>query len=980
MTDLSNHTPMMQQYLRIKSQHKNTLVFYRMGDFYELFFDDAKRAAKLLNITLTKRGQSAGHPIPMAGVPVHAVESYLGKLIKCGESVVLCEQMSDPTASKGLVEREVTRIITPGTVIDDALLDEKKDNVLAAIFQQQSVPIANKFPKLPQIDSSSLEFPLDGFDPSLRSVLRIHDSSERGRRVGNEQSMLCSDERLLQGQQKAAFLATRESEAKKRQRGKPKCEGSIFGIATLDLTTGQFRLMQVDTKDALFAELERIKPVELLLSESCDEIDFSCFCRSICKRPLWDFEFNSSIQQLTQQFQTKDLSGFGCETYPIALCAAGALLQYVKETQRTALPHIRALQVECREEGIILDAATRRNLEITVNLQGTSDHTLADVFDHTKTPMGSRLLKQWLHRPLRDLSILKMRQLAIQTLLEMRCFMPLSDVLKNIGDIERILSRIALKSARPRDLVQLRETLEQLPAIQTLIRSIDIQPIQTLSQNIQEFPELFALLKQAIIESPPMIIRDGGVIATGYDAELDELRTLSQNAGDYLVQMEIAEKARTGISTLKVGFNRIHGYYIEISRGQAEQAPAHYMRRQTLKNAERYITPELKAFEDKVLSAQARSLAREKYLYDALLDQLITHLPSLQLCAQNLAELDVLQNLAERADTLNLTQPILSNREGIRIIEGRHPVIEQAQQDPFIPNDTIFDENRRMLIITGPNMGGKSTYMRQTALIVLLAHTGSFVPAKEASIGPIDRIFTRIGASDDLASGRSTFMVEMTETANILHNATQHSLVLMDEIGRGTSTFDGLSLAWAVAAFLATQVKALTLFATHYFELTTLPDTIASVYNVHLDAIEHEDKIVFLHAVQEGPANQSYGLQVAQLAGIPRTVIAAAKQKLLELEQHSISHQTISTPTQGDLFETGLTRKDEMQSGNEQATGVYSTINEDCARVSNASDRFSRKSSEKEIRDFLSTLDLNHCTPLDALNHLHTLKKRVEEK
>lgn len=855
--NFSNHTPMMQQYLRIKSQHKNTLVFYRMGDFYELFFDDAKRAAKLLNITLTKRGQSAGQPIPMAGVPVHAVEAYLGKLIKLGESIVLCEQTSDPTASKGLVEREVMRIITPGTVSDDALLDEKKDNVLMAVFQQQST----------------------------------------------------------------------------------------FGIATLDVTTSRFRLIQVDGKEALFSELERIKPVELLLSESCDEIDFSSFCRSICKRPLWDFEFNSSIQQLTQQFQTKDLSGFGCDAYPIALCAAGALLQYVKDTQRTAIPHIRALQVECREDGVILDAATRRNLEITVNLQGTTDHTLADVFDCTKTPMGSRLLKQWLHRPLRDLPLLKMRQLAIQTLLELRTYTPLSETLKNIGDIERILSRIALKSARPRDLVQLRETLEQLPAIQTLIQSIDVQPIQTLSKNIQAFPELLALLKQAIIESPPMIIRDGGVIATGYDAELDELRALSQNAGDYLVQMEIAEKARTNISTLKVGFNRIHGYYIEISRGQAEQAPAHYMRRQTLKNTERYITPELKAFEDKVLSAQSRSLAREKYLYDALLDLLVAHLPALQLCAQSLAELDVLQNLAERADTLNLARPLLCDKAGIHIVEGRHPVIEQAQQDPFIPNDTIFDENRRMLIITGPNMGGKSTYMRQTALIVLLAYTGSFVPAKEAIIGPIDRIFTRIGASDDLASGRSTFMVEMTETANILHNATQYSLVLMDEIGRGTSTFDGLSLAWAVAAFLATHVKALTLFATHYFELTALPETIASVCNVHLDAIEHDDKIVFLHAVQEGPANQSYGLQVAQLAGIPRAVISAAKQKLIELERHSVSHQihqNISTPIQADLFE--------------------------------------KEDAQKEIRDFFSTLDLNHCTPLDALNHLHELKKQFKEK
>jgi DNA mismatch repair protein MutS len=812
---IKQHTPMMQQYLQIKSQHKDMLVLYRMGDFYELFYDDAKKAAKLLNITLTKRGHSAGHPIAMAGVPFHAVESYLAKLVKLGESVAICEQIGDPATSKGPVDRQVTRIITPGTVSDEALLKENQDSILAAVYN--------------------------------------HNDK--------------------------------------------------YGIATLDMASGRFKIIETTGSTALLSELERIKPAELLINETFSQQSLLQNFSGLRIRPVWDFEYDSAVRSLTQQFKTKDLSGFGCTDFTIALSAAGCLLQYAKETQRTALHHIRALQVEHYDESLILDATTRRNLELTINLQGSAENTLAEIFDQTATSMGSRLLRRWINRPLRDHSILLNRQQAIQNLIGSS----LRSTMTGINDVERILAPIALKSARPRDLAALRDTFALLPEIQNNLKQYQAPLLKTIANNIQEFPELHDLLKRAVIENPPVVIRDGGVIAEGYDKELDELRALSKNASDYLIKLEMRERERTGIATLKVGFNRVHGYYIEISRVQAKQAPTEYIRRQTLKNAERFITPELKTFEDKVLSSRSKALAREKMLYEQLLEKLIVHLSALQTCAQALAELDVLNNLAERATTLNLVAPQLVNETKIEITGGRHPVVEQVLEEPFVPNDTLLDHQRRMLIITGPNMGGKSTYMRQTALIVLLAHIGSFVPAEKAVIGSIDRIFTRIGAADDLAGGRSTFMVEMTEMANILHNATEHSLVLMDEVGRGTSTFDGLSLAWASAAYLAEQIKAFTLFATHYFELTALPEQIKNTVNVHLDAVEHDDSIVFLHKVQEGSANQSYGIQVAQLAGVPHQVISAAKNKLMQLEKDPgstdwIQDDLVAAPTQQDLF------------------------------------------------------------------------------
>lgn len=811
--DVAKHTPMMQQYLRIKANFPDMLLFYRMGDFYELFFDDAKKAARLLDITLTARGQSGGNPIAMAGVPFHAAESYMAKLLRQGLSIAVCEQVGDPKTSIGPVERQVVRILTPGTVSDAAFLEEGHDNVLVALHQQKD----------------------------------------------------------------------------------------IFGIAILDISSGRFQLLQVQGLEALYGELERLKPTELLISEECD-ITFSR--AGVRRRPIWEFELDTSIRLLTQQMQTHDLAGFGCHDLPQALCAAGCLLQYAKETQRTALPHIRALHVERREDAVILDAATRRNLELVTNLSGTQENTLASVFDHTATVMGSRLIKRWLNQPLRDRDILLARQKSIQNLLTDRLYLSLHNTLRSVSDLERILARVALKSARPRDLIELRTTLNALPELQDYLRNCNAELLKKLSDAIREFPEIYALLSQAIVENPPVTIRDGGVIAEGYDAELDELLMLSEHAGDFLIQLEEREKNRTGLSTLKVGYNRVHGYYIEISRLQADAAPADYIRRQTLKNAERFITPELKTFEDKALSSREKALAREKILYDQLLDKILVELQPLQTCARALAELDVLTNFAERADSLQLSCPTLTNDFAIHIEAGRHPVVESVLQQPFVPNDVTFDSARRMLMITGPNMGGKSTYMRQVALIVLLAHVGSFVPATSAQIGVVDRIFTRIGAADDLASGRSTFMVEMTETAAILHNATEQSLVLMDEIGRGTSTFDGLSLAFACAEFLAMDIRAYTLFATHYFELTSLADEIYTVKNIHFAATEHNDKIIFLHTVNEGPASQSYGIQVAQLAGVPRKVIQMAKQKLQDLETSAVtSLQPISLqPQQFDLF------------------------------------------------------------------------------
>jgi len=804
---------MMQQFLRIKADFPHMLLFYRMGDFYELFFDDAKRAAELLDITLTARGSSAGEPIPMAGVPYHAVEGYLARLIRMGESVAICEQIGDPAASKGPVERKVVRIVTPGTVTDEALLEERRDNLISAISQH----------------------------------------------------------------------------------------GSRFGLATLDITSGRFAIQEMEGEEALYSELERLRPAELLVNE---EMTLALQHSSLRRLPHWHFEADSAERQLCTQFGTRDLAGFGCEDLTLGIGAAGALLQYVQDTQRSALPHLRGLSVEQREQAVLLDAASRRNLELEINLGGDNRHTLAGVMDRTATPMGSRLLRRWINRPLRDHGQLHARQQTIATLLEEPLFEPLRQELRGIGDIERILTRIALKSARPRDLSQLRRALGCLPALHEALSGLDSPLLSRLLGRISTYPELTDLLEQAIIEEPPVLIRDGGVIATGYDEELDELRAIRENAGQYLIDLETRERERSGIPTLKVSYNRVHGYYIEVTKAQSDKVPEEYIRRQTLKGAERYITPELKTFEDKALSAAERALAREKALYDALLDTLGEQLAPLQESAAALAELDALNNLAERADALNLSQPQLVAEPGLDIRGGRHIVVEQVMDTPFVPNDILFDDNRRMLIVTGPNMGGKSTYMRQTALIVLLAHIGSFVPAESAQIGPIDRIFTRIGASDDLATGRSTFMVEMTETANILNNATELSLVLMDEIGRGTSTFDGMSLAWACAHHLANQLHAFTLFATHYFELTALPELLPNVTNVHLDAVEHGEEIIFMHSVKEGPANQSYGLQVAQLAGVPRTVVQQAREKLRELETSSAAQTDEAAPDhQLGLFE-----------------------------------------------------------------------------
>jgi DNA mismatch repair protein MutS len=808
---------MMQQYLRIKADYPHMLLFYRMGDFYELFYDDAKRAAELLDITLTARGASAGEPIPMAGVPYHAVEGYLARLIRLGESVAICEQIGDPATSKGPVERKVVRIVTPGTVTDEALLEERRDNLISAIAS----------------------------------------------------------------------------------------EGERHGLATLDLTSGRFTVQEMQGSEALDSELERLKPVELLLEEG-QSVETASSLRQL---PPWHFDVEAARRLLTTQFGTRDLSGFGCDTMPLAIAAAGALLQYVQETQRTALPHLRGLTVEHRENALLLDAASRRNLELEVNLGGDNRRTLAGVMDRTATPMGSRLLRRWINRPLRDRHRLSARQQTINTLLEQDLFEPLREQLRGIGDIERILSRIALKSARPRDLTQLRTALGRLPALHEFLEGLDSPLLADILERIARYPETHELLHKAIIEEPPVLIRDGGVLAAGYDSELDELRGIRENAGQFLLDLEARERARTGIPTLKVSYNKVHGYYIEVTRAQSDKVPDEYIRRQTLKSAERYITPELKGFEDKALSAAERALSREKLLYEQLLDTLCAELGALQQTAAALAELDALNNLAERAEALNLVCPELDTAPGLDIRGGRHLVVEQMLEIPFVPNDIDMHDQRRMLIITGPNMGGKSTYMRQTALIVLLAHIGSFVPADSARIGPFDRIFTRIGASDDLATGRSTFMVEMTETANILNNASDNSLVLMDEIGRGTSTFDGMSLAWACARHLATQLRAFTLFATHYFELTTLPESLGNIANVHLDAVEHGEEIIFMHSVKEGPANQSYGLQVAQLAGVPREVVMQAREKLLALESSSASEADARAPDhQLGLFQPAPTQ------------------------------------------------------------------------
>ncbi|CAA2930694.1 DNA mismatch repair protein MutS [Arsenophonus endosymbiont of Bemisia tabaci Q2] len=789
---------MMQQYLRLKSQHADILLFYRMGDFYELFFDDAKKAAELLDISLTKRGQSAGQPIPMAGVPHHAIESYLAKLVQLGESVAICEQIGDSATRKGPVERKVVRIVTPGTLTDEALLQERQDNLLAAIWQ----------------------------------------------------------------------------------------EDNGYGYATLDITSGRFIISEMPDINTISAELQRTRPAELLYPENFVDVVLFENNKGLRRRPLWEFELDTARQQLNLQFGTQDLMGFGVEKATLALRAAGCLLQYVKDTQRRALPHIHSITMEQQKETIILDAATRRNLELTENLSGGSENTVAAILDQCVTPMGSRMLKRWLHSPLRNLNKLFNRQQAIAGLQSYH--FELQPFLRQIGDLERILARLALRSARPRDLVRMRHAFQQFADIHAILDKIEFPYLKNLQSRISSFASLQTLLEEAIVDTPPVLMRDGGVIATGYHSELDEWRALADGASDYLEKLELREKEKLGIDSLKVGFNAVHGYYLQVSRGQSHLVPIHYVRRQTLKNAERYIIPELKEYEDKVLTSKSKALAIEKKLYEELFDLLLPHLSALQTSAEALAELDVLNNLAERAETLDYRCPILNEKPGIEIVAGRHPVVEQVLSETFISNPLDLSPQRRLLIITGPNMGGKSTYMRQAALITLLAYIGSFVPAEKAIIGSIDRIFTRVGASDDLAAGRSTFMVEMIETANILHNATEQSLVLMDEIGRGTSTYDGLSLAWACAENLVSQIKAMTLFATHYFELTNLADKQEGAVNIHLDAIEHDDTIAFMHNVQERAASKSYGLAVASLAGVPTKVIQRAKQKLIEL-------QTVST-------------------------------------------------------------------------------------
>ena len=808
-------TPMMQQFMRIKADHPHDLLFYRMGDFYEMFHDDAKKAAEILDITLTARGKSNGQPIPMCGIPYHAADGYLARLVKAGISVAICEQVGDPATSKGPVERKVVRVVTPGTLSDEALMEDRVEQLLLAVTQ--------------------------------------HDEQ--------------------------------------------------FGLAYLDLSTGRFRVLEVTGEEALLGEMQRLAPAETLHHESIyhPEITARAGARS---QPAWEFDTESARRALNTQFQTHDLQGFGCDDLELAIGAAGALLQYVKDTQRNNLHHIRSMSHESRAHSVILDAATRRNLEIDVNLSGGDSNTLFSVMDRTVTAMGSRMLRRWLHRPLTDIDALEQRQNSITSLCDNYRYETVRTALKPIGDMERILTRVALRSARPRDLTRLHSSLAALPVLRSELEGVNATRLHHLSQQAGEFPALCELLGSAIIDNPPVIIRDGGVIAQGYDEELDELRKISTNAGDYLLEIERREREATGIQTLKVGYNRVHGYYIEISRSQSDKAPVEYIRRQTLKNAERFITPELKEFEDKALSSKSRALAREKGLYEELLEKLNEKLAALQDTAAAVSEIDALGNLAERADSLKLCRPEFCDDQVFEVNQGRHLVVEQVLDEPFIANDALLNRQRRMLLITGPNMGGKSTYMRQNAVIALLAHMGSFVPASAARLSPMDRIFTRIGSSDDLASGRSTFMVEMTETANILHNATPRSLVLMDEVGRGTSTFDGLSLAWAAAVELAQSVKAFTLFATHYFELTELPQQCPTMANIHLGATEHQDHIVFLHNIQEGPASRSYGLQVAKLAGVPTPVLKAAQEKLTALERSDRAKVSFvqPAPPQSDMF------------------------------------------------------------------------------
>ena len=864
MADLSTLTPMMQQYMSVKMQHPHSLMFYRMGDFYELFFEDAHKAAKILGITLTHRGKANGQPIPMAGVPFHAAEGYLARLVKKGETVVICEQIGEVTG-KGPVERGVVRIITPGTLTDDALLGAHQTSNLVALCIQQ-----NK-----------------------------------------------------------------------------------IGIALLDLSAGIFKVQQIDYDlNQLAIELARLMPSEIVVDENLQEQDLVEHLKRqldvpVSKRPNVDFNLNNAQKTLCDQFAVSTLAGFGIDHLPLAKAAAAALIHYAKETQKTALPHIRSIQLEQSSDFIALDPVTRRNLELIEPLfeHGTS---LFQLINDCQTAMGGRLLSRTLMQPLRDTAILDERLDATQVLLDGFHESPVRLVLKEISDIERVLSRIALGSARPRDLVQLRQACAQIPflrhALQPMVSQQQSKLLIQLNEELGDFHGLHERLMSAIVENPPVLLRDGNVIAEGFDAELDELRKIRDHAGQFLIDLEIKEREQSGIPTLKIGYNRVSGYYIELTRAQAEQAPEHYIRRQTLKNAERYITPELKAFEDKVLSSESRALAREKLLFEMLLDELREDIGNLQMMSSAIAQIDLLCNFAHQARLRNWSRPKYSPEIGLKIQAGRHPVVEALSKTAFTPNDTQLDYQHRMAIITGPNMGGKSTFMRQTALIALLAYCGSYVPAQAVTLGPIDRIFTRIGSADDLSTGKSTFMVEMTETSQILHHATSQSLVLMDEVGRGTSTYDGLSLAWACVLDLTRRIQCLCLFATHYFELTELASE-SGIDNYHVTAREVNGNLILLHKVQQGPASQSHGLQVAKLAGIPASVIREAQNRLRILEKQ---HHTKPQSPQPDLFAI------------EQVETVVERIIE-----------VEKPSAALEL---LEDIDVDSLSPREALQQLYALK------
>ncbi|MDR2244858.1 MAG: DNA mismatch repair protein MutS [Burkholderiales bacterium] len=854
----------MAQYLGFKAEHPDKLVFYRMGDFYELFFEDAERAARLLDITLTARGHSAGRPIPMAGVPFHAVEQYLARLMRLGETVVMVEQIGNPATSKGPVERKVMRIVTPGTLTDASLLDARRDRPLAACV----------------------------------------------------------------------------------------IDGHRAGIAWLNFASGRFTLTEVATRE-VGALLERIEPAEWLIAD--DDNAALCPAYALPPRllPPWHFSLESSRRVLLKQLDVASLDVFGVADIPAAVRAAGALIAYANTTQTTPLAHIATLHVEDHHQALQLDNATRRSLEITATLSGEASPTLLSILDTCRTAAGSRLLRLWLTQPLRNPYEAIARHDATDALIaQSQVTRDASLLFKRCADVERIAARIALKTARPRDLSGLRDTLDLLPSFRQLVASFETPMLVNIHAAFDVDPQWYKLIFKAIMTEPATHLRDGGVIAGGFDAELDELRAIDRGCGTFLLDLERRERERTGISTLKVEYNRVHGFYIEVTHANSEKVPDDYRRRQTLKNAERYITPELKTFEDKALSAQERALAREKWLYDQLLDTLAAAVPALQQAAIALAQLDVLSTLSQRAVALNLVRPQFSETPGLAIEAGRHLVVEQ-QVDHFIPNDVALDSERRLLIVTGPNMGGKSTYMRQTATIALLAYCGVFVPAQRAVIGPLDAIFTRIGASDDLAGGRSTFMVEMTEAAFILNRATEKRLVLIDEIGRGTSTFDGLALAWAIAHRLAEHNRSLTLFATHYFELTALPSEIDGCANIHFDAVEHKEGIVFLHSVAEGPASQSYGLQVARLAGVPRETLKQARNYLSRLEKIGVRDSR-----QGDLFAPRMMPTHDAPSLSDTETGAAH--------------------HEAELYKAVDTIDPDTLTPREALDWIYALKKMVQ--